>query len=127
MKLITHLEDQQPSDENTGSDIAALKPPDGDSKSSNTSVDLASVVDVLTRNLQNTAVSTKCAVLRWIYHLHLKMGDQMIRFVDETFPVLLKTLSDPSDEVVLISLEVLAEIVSFRSKNLERKYSNPSL
>lgn len=48
---------------------------------------------------------------------HLKMGDEMFRFVDETFPVLLKTLSDPSDEVVLLSLEVLAEIVSFPCKS----------
>lgn len=45
------------------------------------------------------------------------MGDEMFRFVDETFPVLLKTLSDPSDEVVLLSLEVLAEIVSFPCKS----------
>lgn len=81
------------------------------------SVDLNSVIDVLTRNLQNTAVPTKVAVLRWIYHLHLKMGDQMFKYVDETFPVLLKTLSDPSDEVVFLSLEVLAEIVSFSWKN----------
>jgi hypothetical protein len=87
-------------------------------------VDLNSVVDVLTRNLQNTAVPTKVAVLRWIYHLHLKMGDQMFRFVDETFPVLLKTLSDPSDEVVLLSLEVLAEIVSFPCKNKEGKVNS---
>lgn len=81
------------------------------------SVDLNSVIEVLTRNLQNTAVPTKVAVLRWIYHLHLKMGDEMFKYVDETFPVLLKTLSDPSDEVVLLSLEVLAEIVSFSWKN----------
>lgn len=41
--------------------------------------------------------------------------------MDETFPVLLKTLSDPSDEVVLLSLEVLAEIVSFPHKSKDRK------
>lgn len=37
---------------------------------------------------------------------------QIFRHVDELFPLLLKALSDPSDEVVLLDLEVLAEISS---------------
>ncbi|XP_021943778.1 protein VAC14 homolog isoform X3 [Folsomia candida] len=138
MKLITNFNEQSVTSANkiettqvkdNGDESTTAKTP-----SKPIAVDLTSLVDVLTRNLQNTAVSTKVAVLRWIYHLtlglikmakmnanidHLKMGDEMFRFVDETFPVLLKTLSDPSDEVVLLSLEVLAEIVSFPCKSRE--------
>eukprot|EP00914_Ancora_sagittata_P024246 GHVO01048273.1.p1 GENE.GHVO01048273.1~~GHVO01048273.1.p1 ORF type:complete len:240 (+),score=13.08 GHVO01048273.1:99-722(+) len=36
----------------------------------------------------------------------------MFAHVGELFPLLLKTLSDPSDEVVLLDLEVLAEVSS---------------
>lgn len=111
MKLITNHSDNDRTNSNQLVSQEAGK--------STPSVDLNSVIEVLTRNLQNTAVPTKVAVLRWIYHLHLKMGDQMFKYVDDTFPVLLKTLSDPSDEVVLLSLEVLAEIVSFSWKNKE--------
>ncbi len=99
MKLITNFNEHSASPEN-GIGIKATEINHDNNVKENSSsklqvaVDLTSVVDVLTRNLQNTAVSTKVAVLRWIYHLHLKMGDEMFRFVDETFPVLLKTLSD---------------------------------
>lgn len=34
----------------------------------------------------------------------------MVNFVDQIFPVLLKTLSDSSDEVLILNLQVLAEI-----------------
>ena len=36
----------------------------------------------------------------------------MVKLVDDIFPVLLKTLSDTSDEVVILNLQVLAEICS---------------
>ena len=34
----------------------------------------------------------------------------MVSFVEQIFPVLLKTLSDSSDEVLILNLQVLAEI-----------------
>lgn len=37
---------------------------------------------------------------------------QIFRHVEAIFPMLLQTLSDPSDEVVLLDLEVLAEVSS---------------
>ena len=42
----------------------------------------------------------------------------MVNFVDQIFPVLLKTLSDSSDEVLILNLQVLAEICCPPSKNL---------
>jgi len=128
MKLITNFSEESDESEKTATESSNENNKDGDNeenaKKTNT-VDINSVVDVLTRNLQNEAVPTKVAVLRWIYHLHLKMGEKMFNHVDETFPVLLKTLSDPSDEVVLLSLEVLAEIVSYPWKIQEGKNNGP--
>uniref|UniRef100_T1IMF9 Protein VAC14 homolog n=1 Tax=Strigamia maritima TaxID=126957 RepID=T1IMF9_STRMM len=73
-------------------------------------LDLAPVVDVLTRQLLHTSMQTKLGVLRWIYLFHRKTPNKIFAHVEEIFPVLLKTLSDPSDEVVILNLEVLAEI-----------------
>lgn len=75
-------------------------------------LDLRSVMDVLHKQLRNTPVPCKTAVLRWIYHLHNKIPNKMCRYLEELFPVLLRTLSDPSDEVVLLVIEVLAQIAS---------------
>lgn len=51
---------------------------------------------------------------------------QMFEHIEKLFPVLLKILSDSSDEVVLQDLEVLAEIVSSQgsSKTIDNKCSN---
>ncbi|CAG7732052.1 unnamed protein product [Allacma fusca] len=124
MKLITNFSETS----SKGNEIKSAGDISGEKESATSlEVDLVSVIEVLTRNLQNTAVPTKVAVLRWIYHLHLKMGDQMFLHIDETFPVLLKTLSDPSDEVVLLALEVLSEIVSFSEKSKESNASPSKL
>merc|ERR1712141_187458 len=71
---------------------------------------LESLVEVLTAQLQRGRVETKLAVLRWIYHLFNISRPKMVNFVDQIFPVLLKTLSDSSDEVLILNLQVLAEI-----------------
>ncbi|KAK8384107.1 hypothetical protein O3P69_016082 [Scylla paramamosain] len=78
----------------------------------NGALDLGSVMEVLHKQLRNTPVPCKTAVLRWIYHLHNKIPNKMCRYLEELFPVLLRTLSDPSDEVVLLVIEVLAQIAS---------------
>merc|ERR1712223_1653188 len=71
---------------------------------------LESLVEVLTMQLRSGRVETKLAVLRWIYHLFNISRPKMVNFVDQIFPVLLKTLSDSSDEVLILNLQVLAEI-----------------
>ena len=75
-------------------------------------LDLPSVMEVLTKQLQRGTVQSKVAALKWIYHLFIQIPVQMFQFIDDIFPVLLKTLSDHSDEVVILDLEVLAEISS---------------
>ena len=55
-------------------------------------------------------VPTKMASLRWINMLLEKRRGDMTEFVSQLLPVLLKTLSDASDAVVLFTLQVLARI-----------------
>lgn len=73
---------------------------------------LSPVVEVLTEHLTHESMQTRIAVLRWFYQLHTKVPNKIFCHIEIIFPVLLKTLSDPSDEVVLLDLEVLAEISS---------------
>ncbi|XP_059119990.1 protein VAC14 homolog [Peromyscus eremicus] len=75
---------------------------------------LDGIVQVLNCHLSDTAIGmmTRIAVLKWLYHLYIKTPRKMFRHTDSLFPILLQTLSDESDEVVLKDLEVLAEIAS---------------
>nr|CAD7258290.1 unnamed protein product [Timema shepardi] len=75
-------------------------------------LDLPSLVDVLTKHLHHTSVATKVSVLRWIYHLYIKIPTKMFLYIEKLFPELRRALSDSSDEVVQQDLEVLAEIIS---------------
>ncbi|XP_031569488.1 protein VAC14 homolog [Actinia tenebrosa] len=73
-------------------------------------LDLRPVVEVLTKQLAHKSIPTRIAMLRWVLQLHLKTPNKLFQHIEVLFPELLKTLSDPSDEVVLLDLEVLAEI-----------------
>uniref|UniRef100_A0A4W3IN35 Protein VAC14 homolog n=1 Tax=Callorhinchus milii TaxID=7868 RepID=A0A4W3IN35_CALMI len=77
-------------------------------------LDLDGIVLVLDRHLHDTVTGmmTRISVLKWLYHLYIKTPRKMFRHTDSLFPMLLKTLSDESDEVILKDLEVLAEIAS---------------
>ncbi|KAG9352518.1 hypothetical protein JZ751_020932 [Albula glossodonta] len=88
-------------------------------------LDLDGIVQVLDRHLHDssTGMMTRIAVLKWLYHLYIKTPRKMFRHTDSLFPMLLKTLSDESDELLLLlnqwalqvilkDLEVLAEIAS---------------
>lgn len=65
------------------------------------------------------SVATRTSTLRWFLMLHLKMPGQIFEHIDEFAPSLLKALSDPADKVVLLALEVLAEISSTQSEDLK--------
>ncbi|XP_043351133.1 protein VAC14 homolog isoform X1 [Dermochelys coriacea] len=77
-------------------------------------LNLDGIVQVLDCHLHDTATGmmTRIAVLKWLYHLYIKTPRKMFRHTDGLFPILLRTLSDESDEVILKDLEVLAEIAS---------------
>ncbi|XP_075045517.1 protein VAC14 homolog isoform X3 [Mixophyes fleayi] len=77
-------------------------------------LNLDGIVQVLDLYLHEptTGMMTRICVLKWLYHLYIKTPRKMFRHTDLLFPILLKTLSDESDEVILKDLEVLAEIAS---------------
>ncbi|XP_074055335.1 protein VAC14 homolog [Macrotis lagotis] len=77
-------------------------------------LNLDEIMKVLNGHLHDSAIGmmTRIAVLKWLYHLYIKTPRKMFRHTDNLFPILLRTLSDESDEVILKDLEVLAEIAS---------------
>ncbi|XP_053558318.1 protein VAC14 homolog [Bombina bombina] len=84
------------------------------SQSGPVTLNLDGIVQVLDRYLHEptTGMMTRICVLKWLYHLYIKTPRKMFCHTDSLFPILLKTLSDESDEVILKDLEVLAEIAS---------------
>lgn len=89
-------------------------------------LDLGRVVDVLTRQLSHREISTRLTVLQWVRQLHMKTPHRLFNHMEQLFPALVKTVSDESDEVVLLDLEVLADI-SASSAGPPRKHNTSSL
>ncbi|XP_065199328.1 protein VAC14 homolog [Sycon ciliatum] len=87
---------------------------------------LQSVVDILTVQLLHKSVETRSAGLRWMLHLHLKTPKKIFILGTQLFPVLLKTLSDTSDKVVLLALEMLAELSSSHAEQELSDLCHPS-
>uniref|UniRef100_A0A8C1KV91 Protein VAC14 homolog n=1 Tax=Cyprinus carpio TaxID=7962 RepID=A0A8C1KV91_CYPCA len=120
MKLVTPEDDED--DEEPGFDSRPMHPHFCSvshfrnifSDRSAVTLDLDGIVQVLDRHLHDssTGMMTRIAVLKWLYHLYIKTPRKMFKHTDSLFPMLLKTLSDESDEVILKDLEVLAEIAS---------------
>ncbi|XP_062997601.1 protein VAC14 homolog [Elgaria multicarinata webbii] len=89
-------------------------------------LNLDGIVQVLDCHLHDSTIGmmTRIAVLKWLYHLYIKTPRKMFRHTDSLFPILLKTLSDESDEVILKDLEVLAEIASSPAGQTEHQGPN---
>jgi vacuole morphology and inheritance protein 14 len=79
-------------------------------QSTEESFELKPLLKILTIELLSDHITTRVASLNWIYMLHEKTAQEMNLSIGDLLPVLLKTLSDPADEVVLINLQVLARI-----------------
>ncbi|XP_030562683.1 protein VAC14 homolog [Drosophila novamexicana] len=83
-------------------------------------IDLRSIMEVLSQYLTHNSTHTKIAVLKWIHHLFINFPNEMSLHANNLNNNLLATLSDNSDEVVLQSLCVLAEIINSQdTKDLE--------
>lgn len=91
------------------------------------SLDLSSVVEVLTKYLMCMSVQTKVAVLKWIHHLFINIPHKMFNHIENLFPILMKSLSDNSDEVVQQTLVVMAEIISSKSPEAAITDSNAKM
>lgn len=73
--------------------------------------ELKPLLDTLSSELlTKDDVRTKISALRWINMLMEKRKFDMTDHIPKMLPVLLRTLSDPSDAVVLLNLQVLSRI-----------------
>ncbi|CEH12313.1 Uncharacterized conserved protein [Ceraceosorus bombacis] len=84
--------------------------------------DLQATVNVLTVQLIDEHEETRVAALGWLLMLHQKAPHKILAMDDGTFPALLKTLSDPSEEVIRSDLRLLAQISSASSSNSNDAY-----
>jgi len=88
-------------------------------KNSEKSFELPPLLNTLLVELRSNYVQTKLSALRWINMLLEKLPNEMNKSVDSLLPVLLETLSDDSDSVVLLVLQVLSRI-SLHEKEFKR-------
>ncbi|KAF5393194.1 hypothetical protein D9757_001237 [Collybiopsis confluens] len=74
--------------------------------------DYQSTVNELTIQFLSEFEETRVAALKWLIMLHQKAPKKILAMDDGTFPALLKTLSDSSEEVIKHDLQLLAQISS---------------
>lgn len=80
-------------------------------KDTRVSFELKELLETLKKELlHKDDVPTKMAALRWINMLMEKRKIDMNNYIEDLLPVLLRTLSDRSDAVVLLNLQVLSRI-----------------
>ncbi|KAK4264056.1 hypothetical protein QN277_029396 [Acacia crassicarpa] len=72
------------------------------------SFDVGAVLSVARRQLSSEWEATRIEALHWISTLLNRHRAEVLTFLGDIFDTLLKALSDPSDEVVLLVLEVHA-------------------
>ncbi|CAK5275334.1 unnamed protein product [Mycena citricolor] len=74
--------------------------------------DYQATVNELTIQFLSEFEETRVAALKWLIMLHQKAPRKILAMDDGTFPALLKTLSDSSEEVIKHDLQLLAQISS---------------
>ncbi|XP_057777566.1 protein VAC14 homolog [Salvia miltiorrhiza] len=72
--------------------------------------DVGAILFVARRHLSSEWEATRIEALHWISTLLNRHREGVLSFLSDVFETLLKALSDPSDEVVLLVLEVHARI-----------------
>ncbi|KAL0580708.1 hypothetical protein V5O48_001266 [Marasmius crinis-equi] len=75
-------------------------------------IDYQATVNELTVQFLSEFEETRVAALKWLIMLHQKAPKKILAIDDGTFPALLKTLSDSSEEVIKHDLQLLAQISS---------------
>uniref|UniRef100_A0A0K0DA40 Protein VAC14 homolog n=1 Tax=Angiostrongylus cantonensis TaxID=6313 RepID=A0A0K0DA40_ANGCA len=80
---------------------------------------LPSLPEVLLKFVVHEKRDTRLAVLNWIRHLNATVPSQLFLHMDSIFPVLLQTLSDTSDEVLLLDLHLLSDICQSNSERYD--------
>lgn len=74
--------------------------------------DYNTTVNMLALQLLDQHEETRVTALEWLIMLHQKAPQRILTMHDGTFPALLKTLSDVSEEVIRCDLRLLSQISS---------------
>lgn len=90
--------------------VNLLSKVESSSSSAGDPFDLQSTVNVLTLQLIDEHEETRVSALEWLLMLHQKAPRRILSIDDGTFPALLKTLSDPSEDVIRCDLRLLAQM-----------------
>ena len=101
------LEGEDPGAKADGATQASDSAP---SKQTLMDLDYAAAVNALTLQFLNENEATRVGALTWLIMLHQKAPRKVLAINDETFPALLKTLSDPAEAVVTRDLQLLSQI-----------------
>ncbi|KAF9455934.1 vacuolar protein 14 C-terminal Fig4p binding-domain-containing protein [Collybia nuda] len=94
-------------------DLLPTQPPPEDTDP----FDYQATVNELTVQFISEFEETRVAALKWLIMLHQKAPKKILAMDDGTFPALLKTLSDSSEEVIKHDLQLLAQISSSSEEN----------
>ncbi|KAL5189125.1 Protein VAC14 [Glycine soja] len=70
--------------------------------------DVGAILSIARRQLSSELEATRIEALHWISTLLNNYRTEVLQFLNDIFDTLLKALSDPSDEVVLVVLDVHA-------------------
>ncbi|XP_027360061.1 protein VAC14 homolog isoform X3 [Abrus precatorius] len=70
--------------------------------------DVGAILSIARRQLSSEWEATRIEALHWISTLLYRHRNEVLTFLNDIFDTLLKALSDPSDEVVLLVLDVHA-------------------
>ncbi|KAI3921189.1 hypothetical protein MKX01_036168 [Papaver californicum] len=70
--------------------------------------DISAILSIARRQLSSEWEATRIEALHWIATLLTRHRAEVLSFLDDIFDTILKVLSDPSDEVVFLVLEVHA-------------------
>ncbi|KAI0258589.1 ARM repeat-containing protein [Gloeopeniophorella convolvens] len=92
--------------------LGSIAGPTSAPESPSDAFDYQSTVNALTIQFLSEHEETRVAALKWLIMLHQKAPKKILAMDDGTFPALLKTLSDTSEEVIKHDLQLLAQISS---------------
>jgi vacuole morphology and inheritance protein 14 len=92
-------------------------------RSRNEQIAFQELMNSIKTELEKFSVPSRVVALNWLHVLLNKDMDSVMSVIDIIFLLLLKTLSDPSDEVVSLDLEVLA-IISSTEQNFVKFLKN---
>ncbi|KZP20135.1 ARM repeat-containing protein [Athelia psychrophila] len=102
----------RPQSPHSGISAAAPLPPPPPPPEQQNAFDYQATVNELTIQFLSEHEDTRVAALKWLIMLHQKAPKDILAMDDGTFPALLKTLSDSSEEVIKHDLQLLAQISS---------------